>query len=197
MQNVNSGFANFNIMMAPLEERKISQQQLMIQARQMLRKYQGARISVSGGTDISGASSGGRGFGGPGGGPGGGGPGGGFNRLNILIQGPDIEQLQAYTVQLMDKVREIPGVVDVDTNFEATQPELRINVDRARATDLGVNIDSLASSLRTLVGGEEVSEFKDGDDQFKVLLRLDDPYRNVETLSSLLIPAGPGRTVKV
>jgi HAE1 family hydrophobic/amphiphilic exporter-1 len=200
MQNVNSGFANFNIMMVPLEERNISQQELMIRARQMLRKYQGARISVSGGTDISGAATGrgGPGGGGPGGGPGGGG--GGFNRLNILIQGPDIEQLQAYTLQLMEKVREIPGVVDVDTNFEATQPELRVNVDRARAADLGVNIDSLANSLRTLVGGEEVSEFKDGDDQFKVLLRLDEPYRNIETMENLLIAAGPaagGRTVKV
>jgi HAE1 family hydrophobic/amphiphilic exporter-1 len=189
MQNVNSGFANFNIMMLPLEERKISQQQLMIQARQMLRKYQGARISVSGGTDISGASSGGGRGGGPGGGGGGGG-GGGFNRLNILIQGPDIEQLQAYTVQLMDKVRTIPGVVDVDTNFEPTQPELRINIDRARAADLGVNIDTLANNLRTLVGGEEVSEFKDGDDQFKVLLRLDEPYRNPQTMGDLLIAAG-------
>jgi len=196
MQNVNSGFANFNITMVPLEERKISQQQLMIQARQMLRKYQGARISVSGGTDISGASSGGRG--GPGGGGGGGG--GGFNRLNILIQGPDIEQLQAYTVQLMDSVRTIPGVVDVDTNFEPTQPELRINIDRARAADLGVNIDTLANNLRTLVGGEEVSEFKDGDDQFKVLLRLDEPFRTTTVMSGLLVGAGPGgsgRTVKV
>src|SRR5439155_10583705 len=139
-----------------------------------------------GGTDISGASSGGRG---PGGGGGGGG-GGGFNRLNILIQGPDIEQLQAYTVQLMDKVREIPGVVDVDTNFEATQPELRINVDRARAADLGVNIDTLANNLRTMVGGEEVSEFKDGDDQFKVLLRLDEPYRRTDVMANLLIASG-------
>jgi len=195
MQNVNSGFASFNIMMVPLEERKMSQQELMIQTRQMLRKYQGARISVSGGTDISGASSGG------GRGPGGGGGGGGgFNRLNILIQGPDIEQLQQYTLQLMDKVREVPGVVDVDTNFEATQPELRIGVDRARAADLGVNIDTLANNLRTLVGGEEVSEFKDGDDQFKVLLRLDEPYRNAETMGELLVAAGPGaagRTVKV
>jgi HAE1 family hydrophobic/amphiphilic exporter-1 len=189
MQNVNAGWANFNIMMVPLEERKVSQQELMIRSRQMLRKYQGARISVSGGTDISGAATGR--------GPGGGGGGGGFNRLNILIQGPDIEQLQAYTVQLMDKVRTIPGVVDVDTNFEATQPELRINVDRARAADLGVNIDSLANNLRTLVGGEEISEFKDGDDQFKVTLRLDEPYRNIETLSSLLIPAGPNKVVKV
>jgi HAE1 family hydrophobic/amphiphilic exporter-1 len=187
MQNVSPGWVSFNITMTPLEERTISQQTLMVRARQMLRKYQGARISVSGGTDISGASTG------RGGGPGG----GGFNRLNILIQGPDIEQLQQYTVQLMDKVHEIPGVVDVDTNFEATQPELRINVDRARAADLGVDIDSLANSLRTLVGGEEVSEFKDGDDQFKVLLRLDEPYRNVDTLSGLLIPAGPAKTVKV
>src|SRR5262245_51405897 len=195
MQNVMSGFASFNIMMVPLEERKVTQQELMVRARQMLRKYQGARISVSGGTDISGASSG-RGPG-MGGGPGGG---GGFNRLNILIQGPDIEQLQQYTMQLMDKVREIPGVVDVDTNFEATQPELRINVDRARAADLGVNIDTLANNLRTLVGGEEVSEFKDGDDQFKVLLRLDEPYRNVPTMHDLLVASGPaaqGRTVKV
>jgi HAE1 family hydrophobic/amphiphilic exporter-1 len=191
MQNVNSGFASFNITMLPLEERKISQQQLMIQARQMLRKYQGARISVSGGTDISGASSGGRG------GPGGGGGGGSFNRLNILIQGPDIEQLQAYTVQLMDLVRTIPGVVDVDTNFEPTQPELRINIDRARAADLGVNIDTLANNLRTLVGGEEVSEFKDGDDQFKVLLRLDEPFRTTAQMADLLVAAGPGKVVKV
>ena len=198
MQNVGSGFASFNVMMVPLEERNVSQQELMIRARQMLRKYQGARISVSGGTDISGAASGG--FGGGGRGNPGGGGGGGFNRLNILIQGPDIEQLQTYTVQLMDKVRLIPGVVDVDTNFEPTQPELRINIDRARAADLGVNIETLATNLRTLVGGEEVSEYKDGDDQFKVLLRLDEPYRNTATMGDLLIAAGPGaagRTVKV
>jgi hydrophobic/amphiphilic exporter-1 (mainly G- bacteria), HAE1 family len=191
MQNVGNGNGGFNITMVPLEERKISQQELMIRARQMLRKYQGARISVSGGTDISGASSGGGGRGPGGGGPGGGG--GGFNRLNILIQGPDIEELQKYTVDLMDRVRTIPGVVDVDTNFEPTQPELRVNVDRARAADLGVNIDSLANNLRTLVGGEEVSEYKDGDDQFKVVLRLDEPYRNNPlTMGDLLINPGPG-----
>src|SRR5262245_25331546 len=200
MQNVNSGFASFNIMMVPLEERTVSQQELMVRARQMLRKYQNARISVSGGTDISGASSGGGGGGGRGGGGPGGPGGGGFNRLNILIQGPDIDTLQQYTLQLMEKVRDIPGVVDVDTNFEATQPELRIKVARARAADLGVNIDTLANNLRTLVGGEEVSEYKDGDDQFKVLLRLDEPYRNIPTMRDLLVASGPvnqGRTVKV
>jgi HAE1 family hydrophobic/amphiphilic exporter-1 len=188
---VNPGGASFGVTMVDLEERSISQQDLMVRTRALLRKYQGARISVSGGTDISGASSSG-----PGGGRGGGG--GSSNRLSILIQGPDVEQLQAYTAQLMDKLRTIRGVVDVDSNFEPTQPELRISVDRARAADLGVNIDTLADNLRSLVGGEEVSEFKDGDDQFIVRLRLDEQYRNNPlAMGDLLVPATPGKTVRV
>ena len=67
----------------------------------------------------------------------------------------------------------------------------------ARAADLGASIDSLASSLRTLVGGEEVSQYKDGDEQYQVVLRLDEPFRNADTMSQLLVPAGPGKTVKV
>ncbi|MEP7118576.1 MAG: efflux RND transporter permease subunit, partial [Acidobacteriota bacterium] len=168
--SVNQGSGNFGVYMTDLEERTITQNELILRTRALLRKYQGARMSVSGGTDISGASSSG--------GPRGGGGGGGSNRLNILIQGPEIEQLQAYTAQLMDKIRSIQGVADVDSNFEPTQPELRVNVDRARAADLGVDIDTLANSLRSLVGGEAVSEFKDGDDQFIVLLRLDQEFRS-------------------
>jgi hydrophobic/amphiphilic exporter-1 (mainly G- bacteria), HAE1 family len=197
-QQVGAGQSNFNITMTPLEERSISQQDMMRRVRTMLRKYQAdsrVRITVSGGTDISGASTTG-GYGNGGGG--GGNPGGGGNRLQLLIQGPDIEQLQAYTNQLVEKVRTINGVVDAYSNFEATQPELRITVDRVRAADLGVNIDTLATNLRTLVGGEEVSEFKDGDDQFIVRLRLDEQYRNnPAVMGDLLVPAGPGKVVKV
>jgi HAE1 family hydrophobic/amphiphilic exporter-1 len=188
LASVNVGSANFYVGMTPLESRSISQQDLMRRARAVLRKFQGARIGVSGGTDLSGASSaGGRGGGG-----------GGGNRLNILIQGPDIEQLQAYVTQLMDKIRTIKGVVDVDTNFEPTQPELRVLTDRARAADLGVSIDSLASNLRTLVGGEEVSRFKDGDEQFSVKLRLDEPFRNnPDGMGQLLVPSTTQKTVRV
>ena len=183
---VNGGFANFNIVMTPLEERKVSQQDLMRQARAVVQKYKGARISVSSATSLSGAAQ-------RGGGPG---SRGSANGLNILIQGPDIEQLQEHTVKLLGLVRTIPGVVDADTNFEPTQPELRIDVDRARAADLGASIDTLATSLRTLIGGEEVSQFKDGDEQFMVVLRLDEPYRNADTINQLLIPAGT-KTIKV
>jgi hydrophobic/amphiphilic exporter-1 (mainly G- bacteria), HAE1 family len=177
--SVQPGSGNFYIGLTPLEKRKISQQELMRRARIFLRKFPGARIGVSGGTDISGSSTAGQRGGG-----------GSSNRLQVLIQGPDIQQLQSYTKDLMDRVRTIPGLVDVDTNYEATQPELRVNIDRARAADLGVNIDSLATSMRVLVGGEEVSKFKDSDDQYTVRLRLDEQFRNnPANMGELLVPA--------
>ena len=187
LASVSSGSANYYVGMTPLESRDVSQQELMRRARTMLRKYRApARVSVSGGTDISGASS-----------AGGRGGGGGTNRVNVLIQGPDIEQLQTYVVDLIAKMRTIPGLVDVDTNFEPTQQELRVNVDRGRAADLGVAIDSLASNLGLLVGGNEVSKFKEGDDQYSVKLRLDEQFRNdPKRIGELLIPSASG-AVKV
>jgi HAE1 family hydrophobic/amphiphilic exporter-1 len=181
--NVNSGSTNFYVALKPLESRKLSQQDLIRRARVTLAKYKAARTRISGGTDISGASTGG-GYGG--------------NRLQALIQGPDLDQLQVYTTQLMAKVKEIPGVADVDSNFDFTKPELRVTVDRARSADLGVPIDSLATNLRTLVGGEEVSKFKDGDDQYSVVLRLDEPFRNnPASMGSLLVPSTSQRALRV
>jgi HAE1 family hydrophobic/amphiphilic exporter-1 len=188
MTSIQNGSGNYSVTLTPIEERKQSQQELMQVTRRALAKYKNARISVSGGTDISGASSGGGGRGG----------GGGSNRLSMIVQGPDIEQLQKYAQTLLEKVKEIDGVTDADTSFEATQPEMRITVDRERAADLGVSVDTLSSTMRTLVGGEEVSKFKDGDEQFSVRLRLDEPFRNnPATMGDIFVPAAGGRMVRL
>jgi len=183
---VNPASANFYVGLTPLEERRVSQQELMRNTRMALRQFRDARISVSGGTDISGSSTaGGRG-------------GGGANRVQLLIQGPDIQQLQTYVQELLAKIRTIPGIVDADTNFEATAQELRVRIDRTRAADLGVSIDTLATSLRLLVGGDEVSKYKEGDDQFAVKLRLDERFRNdPATMGDLLVPGAGGRPLRV
>ena len=191
MTSIQNGSGNYSVQLTPLDERKQSQQELMQVARRTLSKYRNARISVSGGTDISGASTGG-------GGRGGGGGGGGSNRLSMIVQGPDIDQLQKYANTLLDKVKEIDGVTDADTSFEATQPELRIDIDRQRAADLGVSMDTLSSTMSTLIGGQEVSKFKDGDEQYSVRLRLDEPFRNdPSAMGNIFVPASGGRMVRV
>ena len=190
MTSIQNGSGNYSIQLTPIEERELSQQQLMQVARRTLGKYRNARISVSGGTDISGASSGG--YGGRGGG------GGGQNRLNMMVQGPDVEELQKYAATLLEKVREIDGVTDSDTSAETTQPEVRITADRQRAADIGVSLDTLSSTMRTLIGGEEVSKYKDGDEQFSVYVRLDEQFRNnPATMGDLFVPASGGRMVRV
>jgi HAE1 family hydrophobic/amphiphilic exporter-1 len=184
---VNVGNANFYVGLTPLDKRKVSQQELMRGARSYVQQFREARGSVSGGTDISGSSTAGAGRGG-----------GGANRVQLLIQGPDIQQLQVYVAELLAKVKTIPGIVDADTNFEATAPELRVRVNRTRAADLGVSIDSLATNLRLLVGGDEVSKYKEGDDQFSVKLRLDEQFRNDPArMGELLVPGAGGRPLRV
>jgi HAE1 family hydrophobic/amphiphilic exporter-1 len=192
MTSIQNGSGNYSVQLTPIEERTQSQQELMQVARRALSKYRNARISVSGGTDISGASTGG------GGGGRGGGGGGSTNRLNMIVQGPDIEQLQIYAADLLNKVREIDGVTDADSSFEATQPELRVNIDRQRAADLGVSLDTLSSTMSTLIGGEEVSKFKEGDEQFSVRMRLDEQFRNdPAAMGDIFVPAAGGRMVRV
>ena len=185
MTSIQNGSGNYSIQLTPIEARERSQQELMQVARRALGKYKNARISVSGGTDISGASS----AGGGGGGRGGGG-GGSTNRLSMIVQGPDVEELQKYAGTLLEKIKGIDGVTDADTSFEATQPELRVTVDRQRAADLGVSLDTLSSTMGTLIGGQEVSKYKDGDEQFSVRLRLDEPFRNnPATMGDIFVPA--------
>ena len=189
LTNISGGGANYWIQLTPLDERERSQQMLMAATRRMLSKYRSARISVSGGTDISGAAS-------SGGGRGGGGM--SMNRLNMIVQGPDIEQLQRYSSDLLARVRTIKGVTDADTSFETQQPELRITVDRQRAADIGVPIETISSSLRTFVGGQEVSKFKDGDEQYSVYMRLDEQFRqDPQAMGDLFIQASGGRMVRV
>src|SRR5207302_3814762 len=155
----------------------------------------GVGVSVSGGTDMSGASTvgGGGNYSG-----GGGGGGGGGNRLFMNVQGQDIDQLQQYVFELVAKMRTIPGVVDVGTDYEATQQEVRVIIDRVRAADLGVQIDTLANNIRTLVGGQILdTQFKQDDQQYEVQLRLDVPFRDDPSrLNSLLIPSATQRVVK-
>jgi HAE1 family hydrophobic/amphiphilic exporter-1 len=170
--NINAGGAQYFIGMTPLGERTVSQTDSIRQARALVqRMYPGIRSNISGGTDLSGASTAGnsnRNSGSTGGG----------NRLQTLIQGPDIAQLQIYVREFIAHLQEIPGIVDVNTNLQPTQPELRVLIDRVRAADLDVTIDNMAANLRTLVGGELISTLRDGDEQYDVQLRLDEPFRN-------------------
>lgn len=110
--------------------------------------------------------------------------GGGFkqNDLNLTFQGPDLDVLRGYAKEIVKVLDGLPGVVDLDSSVNLGKPELKVVVDRTRAAANGVDLADLASTLRTLVGGDEedVTKFKDRSrsEEYEVRVRLGARFRN-------------------
>jgi HAE1 family hydrophobic/amphiphilic exporter-1 len=97
--------------------------------------------------------------------------------IQFWVGGPDFEKLSSYSDALLKKLKSMPGVVDADTNLIVGKPELGVRVDRAKAADLGVRVQDIASTLNVLVGGQKVTDYYEGGEQYEVHVRADAPYR--------------------
>ena len=119
-----------------------------------------------------------------------GGPGGGGGDIQFLIRGPELEALERYSEALRLKVKDIPGLVDVDTTLNAGKPELSVYLDRPKAADLGVPLTDAAEALRLLVGGDQVTTFNESGEQYDVFLRAEDRNRGSEgAIAALPVPS--------
>jgi HAE1 family hydrophobic/amphiphilic exporter-1 len=119
-----------------------------------------------------------------------GGPGGGGGDIQFLVQGPDLKALERYSEALRTTVKRIPGLVDVDTTLNAGKPELSVYLDRPKAADLGVPITDAAEALRLLVGGDQVTTYNEGGEQYEVHLRAEDRNRGSEAaITALPVPS--------
>jgi len=104
---------------------------------------------------------------------------GGNKQIEFSLQGPDQRELERLARQAMDKVRSIPGLVDLDSSVKDNKPTLRVEVQRASAADLGLGTGQLAGPLRTLVAGQTVGNWRAPDDQtYDVNVRLAPESRN-------------------
>ena len=110
--------------------------------------------------------------------------------VQFVINGPDLKKLEVLGQQLVDKVKVIPGVVDIDTSLNTGKPELSVHVDRPKASDLGVQISDAAEALRLLVGGDQVTTFNDAGEQYEVHLRAKAENRSTQAaIAALAVPS--------
>ncbi|HJZ79176.1 MAG TPA: efflux RND transporter permease subunit, partial [Pyrinomonadaceae bacterium] len=165
---------NIYVKLSPIEERSVSQQELMLRARseivgKYLKEMPQLRTAVNPVAAISG---------------------GGFRNTDIqfVISGPDLDKLTKYSDDMLARLKTLPDVVDVDSTLITGKPELRVVIDRARAGDLGVRIGDIAQSLNTLVAGQKVSTFNAGTDQYDVRVRAIGEFRaSAEGLKRMLV----------
>jgi HAE1 family hydrophobic/amphiphilic exporter-1 len=122
--------------------------------------------------------------------------GGGSFDIDFVIRGPDLSTLVQYGERLRERSRELGGILDADTTLKLDRPELRVEIDRERAADLGVDTEQIATALRLMVGGDaEVSRFLDprvGTD-YDVSLRLSEGgRRDPGTIARLYVARAGG-----
>jgi hydrophobic/amphiphilic exporter-1 (mainly G- bacteria), HAE1 family len=110
--------------------------------------------------------------------------------VQFLINGPDLKKLEVIGEALVTRVKTLPGVVDVDTSMNIGKPELSVQIDRAKASDLGVQIGDAAEALRLLVGGDQVTTYNERGEQYEVHLRARVENRSTEqALAALTVPS--------
>ena len=118
--------------------------------------------------------------------------------FQVNLAGPDLNQLDTYAHELIRRLKEKPGLVDVDTTLSLRKPEVQVIVDREAASDLGIPVQTVADSLRVLVGGLPVTKFRDGNEQYDVWLRARPEERSTTRgLYDLTLPSSTAGLVKL
>ncbi len=157
----NSG--NVNVSLVPVADRKFSQADLINQTRGILKKYQSKDYRLNASAQSSISNSLGLGRGGSG--------------VGYYLSGPDMNQLQKYAEQLVEKMKQDPAFREPDSSFDAGTPEIQVTIDRAKAADLGVKAGDVATALNTFAAGQRVTTFSQNNKQYDVVLQADEQYR--------------------
>jgi hydrophobic/amphiphilic exporter-1 (mainly G- bacteria), HAE1 family len=104
---------------------------------------------------------------------------GGGKQIEFSLKGSDLKELERLALQATAKLRNIPGLVDLDSSVKPSKPTIEVDVRREAASDLGLNVNQIGNSLRTLVAGQTVGNWRAADDQtYDVNVRLAPEARN-------------------
>jgi HAE1 family hydrophobic/amphiphilic exporter-1 len=116
--------------------------------------------------------------------------------IEFVVRGDDLAAMQAYTDNLMQKMRASGKFVDVSSSYEGGKPELQILFDRWRAGDLGISARSMANTARIAIGGIDVGTFKDKGKRYDIRLRLEESQRQTpDQLKLIQLRAANGRLI--
>lgn len=114
--------------------------------------------------------------------------------VNIEISGPDFKEIVRITTEIKQRLIEaaetgrIPGLVDIRDNLNTGRPEVRVRIDRERAGRFGLSTQQIASTVRAAINGIEASQYRTGEDEYDITVRLKEAdRRSLESLRNLTI----------
>lgn len=143
--------ANIYVRLVDRKERSLNADAMAARLRERLRSVPGITVTHAGLLD----------------------PVGGNKQIEFSIQGDDLAELERLNTLVLDKIRDIPGLVDLDSSLKPNKPTVDVALRRDLASDAGLNAAAVASNLRTLVAGQTVGNWRAADgESYDVNVRL-------------------------
>ena len=124
-------------------------------------------------------------------------PGAGFSQpVEFVLQGDDLETLAQVSDDLANRARQLPQLVNVDTDLRLNKPELAVTIDRAAAANLGISVRDISRTLQILLGGENITSFNRGNRRSEVVVQAEKEFRaSPEDLKSFYVRTNTGEMV--
>ncbi len=115
----------------------------------------------------------------------------------VMAQVPYAE-LQRLVDRFLDEARKIPGVQNLQTDLRLNTPEVRVNINRDKLGDIGVNVDTVGRTLETMLGGRQVTRFKRDGEQYDVIVQVAPVDRSTPAdISDIYVRARDGGMVQL
>jgi multidrug efflux pump len=95
----------------------------------------------------------------------------GGSPVQVVLGGTDYAELVQWRDILMQRMQENPGLTNVQSNYEERKPEVKVAVDRDRAADLGISLQTVGRTLETVLGSRIVTTYVDRDREYNVILQ--------------------------
>ncbi len=113
-------------------------------------------------------------------------------QIEYVIYGNSYEQLQGYVSKIMGRLSQYPGIVGLDTDLKLNKPQLRVEIDREKASALGVSMETIGHTLETLMGGRDVTRYKREGKQYDVVVQVEDANRRQPSDLTAIYVRGSG-----
>ncbi|WPL18347.1 Efflux pump membrane transporter BepE [Thiorhodovibrio winogradskyi] len=118
--------------------------------------------------------------------------------VQMALTGADLEEVHALAQQVLAEAREMPRIAQARLDYQPSNPQLRLEVDRERAAALGVSLADIGRSLRILMGGEDITDFSIDAETYEVMVRAREADRAVpEDLERIEVRAQDGTLVRL
>jgi len=171
--------ASLTVRLADLSQRKRSTGEVIDSLRAELSEVGEARVSFSGGDPGEQMIFGG-------------------TPIALGIKGHDLTQGKKLAQEVFDSVRAVKGVVEPRISLEEGQPELQVKIDRDKASSLGLNFSQIAQTIRSANAGTVASWFREGGDEYNILVRLKAEDRQIPAdLGKIFITSPLGRQISL